>query len=210
MNNRPAFDRRRAVYTLIYIGLASVMIWSWSSRLKAGGVSGQNQDTEKSLTKIESYDNEPLKIVGVKAANKSVRLGEKFDGADDWMRNANIRVKNVSDKTIIYIEIDLNFPETKASGNEMSYRLKLGHRPAAHNMDPSLELRTGEEAVLSLDGERYEQLVRFLEQRHPISGIRKGIVRIGFVIFVDGTAWSGGMFHRRDPNNPNRYIPVTE
>lgn len=202
------FDKRRVGYALIYIALASTTIWSWSSSLNAGDMSAQN--SEKSLTKTESYDNEPLRIVEVKAANKSVKLGEKFEGDDDWIKNASIRVKNVSDKAIIYIEIDFNFPETKTSGNEMSYRLKLGHRPGAHDPNPPLQLKTGDETVLSLDGERYDQLVRFLEQRHPMSGIRKAIIRIGFVVFADGTGWSGGLFHRRDPNNPNRYIPVTE
>jgi hypothetical protein len=168
------------------------------------------QDVEKSLSKTESYDNEPLRIVEVIAGNKSVKLGEKFHGDDDWIKNASIRVKNVSDKPIIYIEIDFNFPETKTSGNEMSYRLKLGHRPGAHDKNQPLQLKNGDETVLTLDGERYDQLVKFLEKRHPISGIRKATIRIGFVIFADGTGWSGGLFHRRDPNNPNRYIPETQ
>lgn len=199
---------RNVVLTIIYIAVLFATVWRWPSGLDAPEILAQGPD--KSLQKLESYPNEPLEIVDIKAANKTVSLGEQFSGDDDWLKNASFKVKNVSGKDIIYIEIDLNFPETKASGSEMSYRLKLGHRPAAHDVNPPLLLRTNEEAVLGLEGSRYEQLVKFLQERYPISAIRKASIRIGFVIFLDGTGWSGGLFHRRDPNNPNRYLPVSK
>jgi hypothetical protein len=196
------------IRTLVYAVLLSAAIWGVSPIINKS--EGVIPDGERRLDKTESYANEPLRIINVKAANKSIALGEKFDGGDDWLKDASVRVKNISDKDIIYIEIDFNFPETRTSGNEMSYRLKMGHRPEAHDTNPPLMLKRNDEALLTLDQEKYDQLLRFVGERHPISAIRRAVIRIGFVIFADGTAWSGGLFHRRDPNNPNRYVPVND
>lgn len=205
---RPAKNDKVSMVTrpFIYVVLLSAAIWGASPILNKSEAVVPNG--ERSLEKTESYDNEPLRIISIKATNKTITLGEKFEGGNDWLKDTSVRVKNISDKDIIYIEIDFNFPETKTSGNEMSYRLKTGHRPGAHDINPPLLLKRNDEAVLKLDQEKYDQLVRFIGQRHSISAIRKAIIRFGFVIFADGTAWSGGLFHRKDPNNPNRYIPV--
>jgi len=162
----------------------------------------------KTLEKHENYPNEPLNFVEIKAANKSVRLGEGFSAGENWLQNASFRVKNVSNKEIVYIEIDINFPETKSSGNEMSYRLKFGHRPAAHDSNRALSFKSDSEMILGLTAENYDRLVKFVEERQQFSTLSNATIRIGFVIFADGTAWGGGLFHRQDPNNPNRYIPV--
>ena len=208
MQNMLSAKSHGVAFAVISVVFLPATIWAVSSSLSVGITSASAQDTERSLNKTESYDNEPLTIVGIKASNRSVKPGEKFSGNNDWLKNASIRVQNSSEKDIVYIEIDLNFPETKTSGNEISYRLKLGHRPGAHDTNPPLLLKANDGAVLNLDDDRYDQLVKVVEQRHPMSGIRRVDMRLGFVIFSDGTAWSGGLFQRRDPNNPNRYIPM--
>src|SRR3977135_4180462 len=89
---------------------------------------GRLQDPGKGIEKLESYPNEPIKITSIKAANRSVRLGEQFAAADDWLKTAELTVKNTSGKDIVFVEIELNFPETKSSGDEMSFPLCLGSR----------------------------------------------------------------------------------
>lgn len=185
--------------------LLAMFIWAWPSSLRA--VMTFPQGAGKSLQRLKSYRNDPLQIVDIKAANKTVRLGEQFDGGEEWLKSAALTVRNVSGKDIIFIEIDINFPETKSSGNEMSFPLRLGQRPGALNNSAPLLLQTNHEVTLSVTGMSYAELVRFIEHRHPISAINKAIIRVGFVIFADGTGWSGGTFYRQDPNNPNRYVP---
>ncbi len=96
------------------------------------------QAQEKSIQKLKHYPNEPLQIVDIKAANKTIRLGESFNSNNDWLKGLNLKVKNTSEKDIIYVEIDLNFPETQSSGYEMSFPLKLGHRPGSHSANAPL------------------------------------------------------------------------
>jgi hypothetical protein len=199
MKEKALFSLRKALPFSTCIAIILITVWAWVPSL------GRLQEP-KNFEKRESYSNEPLKVIKIKAANKSLGFDEQISGADDWLKAAEITVKNISGKDIVFIEIDFNFPETKSSGNEMSFPLRLGSRPGVTNSNPPVVLRSDDEATLSLEGKRYEQLVQFIEHRHSISAIGKVAVNVGFVIFADGTAWSGGKFLRRDPNNPNRYI----
>jgi hypothetical protein len=168
---------------------------------------GPRQEPNKAFQKLDSYPNEPLNVINIKSADKKVALGEQFNGPDDWLKTAQLTVKNISGKDIVFVEIDLNFPETNVSGNEMSFPLRLGTRPGVTNSNPPVVLKNNNDATLSLEGKKYEQLVEFIEHRHSISAIGKVVVNVGFVIFADGTAWSAGIFYQRDSQNPNRYFP---
>jgi hypothetical protein len=183
-----------------------ILVLPWSLNLNV--LTRAAQSEIKSLEKQEYYPNEPLNFLEIKAANKSIRLGEGFIAGDNWLENASFRVKNTSDKEIVYIEIDINFPETESSGNEMSYRLKFGHGPGAPDSNRALVFEPDAETILGLAGDQYTRLVKFVEERQQFSTISKATIRIGFVIFTDGTGWAGGQFHRPDANNPNRYIPI--
>src|SRR5882762_5273698 len=130
------------------IAIVFVIIWAVVPGL------GRIQQPKKSIEKRDSYPNEPLKITAIKAANKSVDLGEQFRGDDDWLKAAQFTVRNISEKDIVFIEIDLNFPETKSSGNEMSFPIRLGSRPSAGDSNPALALQKNNEATLGLEGKR--------------------------------------------------------
>lgn len=185
-----------------------ILILAWSLNLNVSTRGAQSEI--KSLEKQEYYPNEPLNFLEIKAANKRIRLGEGFIASDNWLENASFRVKNTSKKEIAYIEIDINFPETKSTGNEMSYRLKFGHRPAAPDSNRALFFKPDAETILELTVDKYSRLVKFVEERQQIATISKATIRIGFVIFTDGTGWAGGQFQQQDAKNPNRYIPVID
>jgi hypothetical protein len=112
---------------------------------------GHPQTPTRSFQKIDSYPNEPLKIINIKSAGKSLSLGEKFSGGDDWLKAAQLTLKNVSTKDIVFIEIDFEFPDTKSSGNEMSFPFRLGSRPGTINSNPPVVLKGDAEITLNLD-----------------------------------------------------------
>ncbi|SRR5258708_4245390 len=183
------------------LAIMLVIVWVWVPSL------GRLQEAKKRIEKLDSYPNEPIKITEITAGRRSVRLGDDFVGSDDWLKTAELTVKNTSNKDIVFVEIELNFPETKTSGDEMSFPLRLGSRPGTAIGKPPVVLKDGDESTLTLQGKRYEQLAEFLGQRHLISAITRMIVDPHIVIFADGTAWSKGRSFRMDPTNPNRYIP---
>jgi len=210
MSNRPLFANLRSSKTIfasvsaLFIA-ATCLAWPTGFNIFRAAMQGQ----EKSLQKLKHYSNEPLEIVDIKMANKAVKLGEKLNANDDWLKGLNLKFKNISGKDIIYVEIDLNFPETQSSGYEMSFPLKLGHRPGANNANAPLRLKANDETSIVLDDVKYDQLVKFIEHRHSISAINNALIATGFIIFADGTAWSGGIFYQQDADNPNRYVPIT-
>jgi len=194
--------RRKLVITFcLALNVASIFMWSQNLKPIHGG-----QGAGKRFEKSQNYPNEPLQIVDIKASKGKVRIGERFADSADWLKAAELTVKNVSGKDIVYIEIDLNFPETKASGNEMSFPLRAGSRPLTAEATPVI-LKSEDQFVLRLDDQKYNRLVRFIGERHQISDIGETVINVGFVIFSDGTAWGNGTSYHRDPLNPNRYIP---
>lgn len=164
--------------------------------------------TGKTVEKL-AYGNEPVEILEVKLSGKSIKLGESVTDGDDWLKGLSLVLKNRSDKPIVFAEIAFDFPETKDSGPTMSYRIQLGQDSLIKNQTRApLRVSSGESLQVEVASE-YEKLKAFLANRHQISGINKATVRISFIQFADGTAWGAGEMLRPDPNNPNRYVPIS-
>jgi hypothetical protein len=150
---------------------------------------------------------DPVKIVSLAAANKPLKLDESFDGGDDWLRGTQLRLRNVANKEIIYLELQFNFPETKSSGNEMSYRAELGNMPGARITNAPLVFKPGEEISFSFRDEEYQNLVKFVGTRTKIANLNKADLKIGFVVFADSTAWGTGLWFKPNPNRKGSWIP---
>jgi hypothetical protein len=112
--------------------------------------------------------------------------------ANDWLRGVTFKLKNVSEKAIVRIDLYLVFPETTSTGLQMAYSIVQGLRPGVENArgDPLL-VKPGDEFSITVDERRYEGLIKFVEPRHPLSSINIAEVRIGFVYFDDNTGWGG-------------------
>ncbi len=160
------------------------------AEIKARGASRDSEDEVK-----------PKEVI------KAVKMGESFEGEEHWLKGSSFRLKNHSNKEIVFIDLDLSFPETTSSGNEMAFPLKLGRRPGMPEYDSKepLSVKPGEEVILTVDEDTYARLTRFIEKRQPISSINKVRVGIGFVIFADLTGWDGGSYYRQDPSDPRRF-----
>lgn len=167
------------------------------------------QVKEKVVEKDPPIFNEPIKLDSVKAVKKLTKFGESFEADKDWLKGAEIKLKNISGKEITFVEVDVNFPDTMSTGPEMSFRINLG-RMHGMNMPgkETLSLLPDADLNVVIDEKRYADLVRFVKSRHSIDEINKTHVRIGFVVFADGTAWGAGSFYKQDPNNSKRWLPV--
>ncbi len=167
--------------------------------------------SQKKERKIEkAFSSTPQVQISTVKSGKTVRkMGEKFEDDEDWLKKLSFQIQNTSSKSIIYLSLNLNFPETKSSGSMMSYPLNFGQRPNARfktNNAPLL-LKPGDTLQISVD-ESYDELIRFVEERHARTNLHEVQIEIGFIIFEDNTAWSAGMFYKPDPENPGRYINI--
>ncbi len=118
------------------------------------------------------------------------------------------KLKNYSGREIIFIEFRLDFPETIATGNEMSSSIYVGQRPGSVAKKDPIRLKPDEELIVILDEREYTNIKKFVELRVPMSKITQVTAYPAFIIFSDGFAWNGGDYLRQDPNNPNNFINI--
>ena len=178
----------------------SVVAWSLNSHFAQG--QGRERVIEKAFTR-----NSPVEISEVKVSQKAVEVGKGFDADDDWLNTVFLRIKNSSEKSIVYLEINFNFPETRSTGSMMSYPISFGLRPGSkfpQKHDP-IFMMPGDILEVRSD-KHYSAMKSFVERRQQMKDIRRAELEIGFVIFADKTAWTAGNFYRQDPNNPDHYI----
>jgi len=193
---------------LLCVAVIGVRAWGSNSSPDAA----TNQSKEKKLERGNLiYASDPLDISEVKVSNKPVKLNEKFEGDDDWLKKLTLRLKNKSNKEIVHIQLDFEFPETAINGASMAYQLMLGNRPGSTNRSLApLTLAPGAKLTVAVDEQLYANLANLVNHRQLIQSINTVKVRIAFVAFADGTGYgTGGTFYRKDPNNPSRYLPVT-
>jgi len=196
-----------AVVALFGLGVFLLATSVWPSRASADVVAGRAQ--EKVVELGAPIFNEPVKIIWAKAAKKEIKFGEKFVGDNDWLKGAKFRLKNTTGKKIVFIELDVDFPETRVSGAEVSYRINLGRIPNLNHSAAPLSVLPGGEAEADIDEKRYGNLVKLVQESHPVSDISRARVQVGFVVFEDATAWSAGAFYRQDAENPKRWLPIS-
>jgi hypothetical protein len=168
------------------------------------------QATEKVIEREEAnLPGDPLRILSVKAAGKTINFNEKFAAGEDWLKGLTLRVKNISDKEIIYLHYDLDFPETTGTGLLMAYQWMLWQWPGIDDKARApFSLAPGAEADITIDEKRYADIVRFINTRQQFAGLSRARLSFSLVIFADKTGYGvGGTTLRQDPNNPRRFVP---
>jgi hypothetical protein len=176
------------------------------------GLAGQVKERE--IRKLD-WPKEPVKIGKLKGKGAIIVLGEKFSADDDWMKGLTFSVKNTSEKTITYIEIELSFPRDKGTQEEPDAhdRIIYGQYPALpgetatpHPDQPPIKPGDTVDVVLK----DYDGIRDFLNNTHYPVSINRLEVSVGEVVFDDGTKWSGGGLFRRDHEKPNGWIRIQE
>jgi hypothetical protein len=161
------------------------------------------------MLKKLSWKDEPVRIAKLKVRGRPVWFSQKFAEGDDWLNGLSITVKNVSDKPINFVELELVFPRPEGSPEPESVnRMLYGEYPAApgeeqvrHPNEPPILPGKTADLVLS----DYDGLQEFLRQTNYPAGIREVQVGLGDIVFGDGTKWGAGGLFRRDPDRPERW-----
>lgn len=202
----------------------------------------QAQSTKALLLRFPS-DHDPVRIVkvmsgstelkssGLKYPNTSV-WETNFDSGDDWLADISLRIRNVSPKTITYLEVSCVLQESSdwqaeiakhhtvpVVGNASnavgrrpeqalySTRLK---RPLKPDTRPTLELAPGQELTVQLeDPEGYPALKSLVEQNQPISSETACNGGINTVFFQDDTVWHGMGGEYSKPVGPGEWVNIS-
>jgi hypothetical protein len=171
--------------------------------------SGQTEN--KSIGRFSQTENEPIKITKLNTEGKEATLDKAFSGSDDWLKSLSIEVENVSGQPLVYIDLELLFPDTLATGNIMGYSVEFGQNSRARvPRGEPIRFMPKAAKTLSLSEKHYENLRQFLEKRQPLSTINKVLIWIRTIYFEDGRIWHVGSFVRPDPSNPKRLVPIED
>ena len=197
-----SFRFRRAFFffagVLVICGTAG-----WSVNLSSGH--GRGKAIGKTFTRNSVVEFEDIKVAG-----KPVKFNEQFDGNDDWIPAIGFKAKNISNKPIVYLAVNINFPETRATlGAMMTYPIEFGQRPNSTlpSWGEPIVLLPNDTVEINLQ-DHYPRIKAFIERRLTLKDIHQADLEVGFVIFDDRTGWSGGNYYRQDSANPDRYINI--
>lgn len=171
-----------------------------------------SQNSEREVEQARPNLKDPIELVEVKIQGKAVRIKEKFLEDGEWIKKTVFKLKNKYSKTISYIQVNIDFPETATSGIMMQQQLSLGRHPVygKPTHPQPLTLRPNESLDVSLAPE-FDSIKRMIERRHsPIGSISKILIRLQDVGFDDGTIYAAGALFKANPdvNSPNKWIKI--
>ncbi|MGZ8842922.1 MAG: hypothetical protein ACXW18_04620 [Pyrinomonadaceae bacterium] len=192
----------RVLYVVLTFSMFAALLFETSF---SRDTEAQNHETQRIVEKT-SLKNEPLKIEELRVKTKTVSLGQPFLAGDDWLQGMTFRLKNSSGKTLRRAELELEFPEIKLGGATFFLTLHYGQIPDLPDPD-SVEMplvQPNQTIELKFDDSTYAALrQRVFANQEPATKAR---VEISTTYFADGTAWRHGFWHRRDPNNPRKWL----
>ena len=134
---------------------------------------------------VNPQSKESVRIVELTSSKKKVDLDHPFANGDDWLSDFKIRLKNVSNKTVVYVEIKFNFTEASDAGNELSFTIELGNKPGATTTKASMVLKPRKAKNYLLNKTEYQALAAFVKERRKTSQLDKVEVKVGLVLFAD-------------------------
>jgi hypothetical protein len=174
------------------------------------------QQRQDRIVKYNSWRNEPVKITAIKVNGSLVEFGENFQAEDDWLRGITFSAINTSDREVCYIDLALDFPRATSKEPMTRERLLWSCKTGAVNSAKSSEkvkpLKPGESVDIVLSNEFYPKTQEYLKRtNYPVSInlLEVSVDEVGFVGDKD-SLWISGQMMRRDPDNPNRWIPIRE
>ena len=176
------------------------------------------QRGKKSLD-IRRHSDDPLELLDVKVAAQSLKAKVKvksrvhdnaaegldtvdFDGDDDWLKRLSFKVRNISNKRIMGLSAYLYFRPGDAP--RMFSATLVG--PSGPLEGAVIE--PGEQIDVLVDEEELNSTIMNLRAYGANPSEATVSLAIEMVAFSDGIMWRRGKLIKKDPANPNRWIPV--
>jgi hypothetical protein len=171
---------------------------------------------------IPGLGPDPIEITEIKVKGKERKAGEGFVEDGEWLNDTTFKLTNTYSKPITYLQLDVNFPEVTPKEHPeatFQYQILLGRHPIYKSERPELLIMPGDTIEVSL-ASCYEEMKGMIERvkerlNDPVNSINS-VNRIEFYLseaaFSDGTLYSGGRMHKRnpDPNGQRKWIEIKQ
>jgi hypothetical protein len=90
-----------------------------------------HQDAGKKVVHKENDHTSPVELSALKHKGKTVDFNRAFAAVgDDWLKNLSVEVKNVSNREIVYLKVELNFPSGDSDDRVLVTYIEYGKRPS--------------------------------------------------------------------------------
>ena len=146
----------------------------------------------------------PVEIVSVKLKGSGVAPGQKIKGDDDWLKGVSFTLKNISDKPIAYVEVDLRFEPSQGEVRTIVFVLSYGvdySRGLSRSGSSPLPIQPDQTVDLVLTDERYPNFLQMLSLGGKLRSFEVVPYSVGRVCFEDdpNIIWEGGYLKRKSP-----------
>jgi hypothetical protein len=168
------------------------------------GSSGQ-KERARLITYFE-YESSPVVIYRVEHYFRQVQFDTPFLSDDNWLVQLQYSVKNVSAKTINFIQLELTVPPGEADGRSFRHPIAFGENPMIPGKKAGLNMRPGAVGV----GLRIWEPSAFLSGLGKIGYTlddTRAQISLDEVVFDDGSLWKRGHFFTRG-NDPSKWLPA--
>ena len=174
----------------------------------------QSRQKVLSQTPIEPDRQSPVEVVSVRIKGEVVEPGRRFTAGDDWLLGLTFRVKNVSDKPLMFVGLSLRFPTATDKSKSVQLSGPLGYGcwpgfPCRPDADGSYkEIMPGEVQEIELMAARYESFMGALAKVGAALPVESAEYDIDTVFIDADTMWSRGLLFRRDTVKPDEFKMV--
>src|SRR5438270_5236057 len=129
--------RRLVLFLTTVMGIASV------SGITCSNANAQLTEKNISIFPTKTFLFYPIEITQVRIGDDtrkmkiervgdlSLRPSENFNELPDWLGRTSFQIENVSEKRIVYLSMNLLFPETTSNGAIMTFPVTFGRRPGS-------------------------------------------------------------------------------
>lgn len=174
---------------------------------------------QEKIRKIEKRPakNEPIELISSKVGNKNFNTENQVLADKDWLKNLKLNFKNISNKTIVYMEINLKIQPQGKLQYPIWLPLRFGQMPLSKSLESSMNrdsaklkvLKSGESVELSLTPKILDSVKQFMSE-NEIEDIENVMVVSDFIVFNDDTAWSKGHKMLRNPDDDKKWDVVND
>jgi len=200
--------------------IITILIMLISALFLIAGISLKSQELKLPrkdlIIEFMSRSNEPVKIISFEIGDSAFKSGEKFSGADEWLKELKIKTENTSGKTATHISFGILFPRPDEQKDipPAYYKIRRGDKyNALKGNDSGYKVKSDvdkNQTSLSLSQDELEGVFSFLSRNNYPSRIKKIKIQVEEVIFDDGTMWSIGTWYKVDPNDLKKLIPIDD
>ncbi len=184
-----------------------LMVFSCFSLLVTN--SSQAQTERMTTLTYTNWNNPPVKLVGLFSDGSEIKIEQKIPYNDGWLKNLTLKVKNVSNKTIVGIEYDLTVGVYRPNAvNPVGAGLQYGFLHDELNGQTTQSLAPLAEAEISLDTRDFNFFTTIIKQNlsaQSLPDMIRAHLSLQEVCFDDGSYWLGEKLYsgkeEQDTNN---------